>query len=48
MDLLSVRDAGERRVLAADEDAGVAHDGYQETGLTVREAEQRERSIAFT
>jgi len=47
MDLLSVRDAGERGVLPADEDAGVPHHGDQETRLTVREAERRERSIAF-
>ena len=47
MDLLSVRDAGERRILPADEYAGVPHDGDQETRLTVREAERCERSIAF-
>jgi hypothetical protein len=46
--LLSVRDAGERRVLPAEEDAGVTHDGDQETCLTVRETERRERSLAFS
>jgi hypothetical protein len=48
MDLLSVRDAGERRVLPADEHAGVPHDGDQESCLTVRKAERREWSIAFS
>jgi hypothetical protein len=48
VDLLSVRDAGERRVLPTDEYAGVPHDGDEETCLTIREAERRERSIAFT
>jgi hypothetical protein len=43
--LLSVRDAGERRVLPADEDAGMPHDDDRETCLTVRETERRERSI---
>ena len=47
VDLLSVRDAGERRVLPADEDAGVPHHSDQEMGLTVREAERREWSIAI-
>jgi len=44
---LPVRDAGERRVLPADEDAGILHHGDEETRLTVRKAEQRERSIAL-
>jgi predicted transcriptional regulator len=35
-----VRDAGERRVLPADEDAGILHHGDEETRLTVRKAEQ--------
>ena len=42
-----MRDAGERRVLPADEDAGILHHGDEETRLTVRKAEQRERSIAL-
>jgi predicted transcriptional regulator len=48
VDLLSVRDTSERRILPADAYAGVPHDGDQETRLTVRETERRERSIAFS
>ena len=48
VDLLSVCDTGERRILPANEYAGVPHDGDQETGLTVRETERRERSIALS
>jgi hypothetical protein len=48
VDLLSVRDAGERRILSADEYAGVPHDGDQETCLTVRETERREPSSALS
>ena len=47
MDLLSVRDAGKRRILSADEYASVPHHGDEETWLTVREAERCERAIAF-
>jgi hypothetical protein len=43
-----VRDAGERRVLPADEYDSVPHDRDQETCLTVRETERCERSIAFS
>jgi hypothetical protein len=45
VDLPSVRDAGERRILSAHEYAGVSHHGDEETRLTIREAERRERSI---
>jgi hypothetical protein len=47
VNFLSVRDAGERRILSADEYAGVSHHGDEETCLTVRQVERRERSIAF-
>jgi len=42
-----VRDARERRVLPADEDPGMPHHGDEKTGLTIREAEGRERAIAL-
>jgi hypothetical protein len=48
VDLLSVRDARKRRILPADEYTGVPHDGHQEMGLTVRQAERREWTIAFS
>jgi hypothetical protein len=47
VNFLSVRDAGERRILSADEYAGVSHHGDEETCLTVRQVERRERSIAL-
>ena len=47
VDLLPVRDAGERRVLSADEHAGVQHHGHQEASLTLCEAERPERSIVL-
>ena len=36
---------GERRILPANEYAGVPHDGDEETCLTIRERERRKRSI---
>jgi hypothetical protein len=47
VNFLSVRDAGERRILSADEYAGVSHHSDEETCLTVRQVERRERSIAL-
>src|SRR5688572_4108701 len=47
VDLLSVRDAGEHRVLPADEYASVPHHDQQEASLTIREAERCERSSAL-
>jgi hypothetical protein len=46
--LLSVRDAGKRRILSADEYASVPHHGDEKTCLTLRQAKRRERSIAFS
>ena len=43
VDLLPVRDAGEGRVLAADEDAGVQHHRHEEARLAIREPERRNR-----
>ena len=40
VDLLSVGDPGERRVLPADEHAGVQHDSNQEARLTIGETER--------
>ena len=47
MNLLSARDGGQRRILPADEFASMPHHGNAEAGLTVREAERCERSIAL-
>jgi hypothetical protein len=41
VDLLPVGDPGERRVLPADEQAGVQHHGYKEATLTIGETERR-------
>jgi hypothetical protein len=41
VDLLSVRDTRERRILSADEYTGVSHHGDEETRLTVSERERR-------
>jgi hypothetical protein len=45
VDLVSVRDADERRILSTDEYAGVSHHGDEEGCLTIREPERRKRSI---
>jgi hypothetical protein len=37
--LAAIRDGCERRVLARDADAGMAHDQFQEPGLPLAEAE---------
>jgi hypothetical protein len=43
VNLLPVCDPGERRVLPADEDASVQHDGRQEASLTLCETEMAEK-----
>jgi hypothetical protein len=47
VNLLPVCDAGERRVLSADEHAEVQHDGRQEASLTLCETERHEDLSRF-
>ena len=48
VNLLPVRDAGEDRVLPADENPGMPHHCDEETGLTIGEAKRRQRSTALS
>ena len=45
--LLAMGDTCERAILPANEDAGVQHDRHEEPGLTIGEAERRDRVDAM-